>query len=153
MRFLDFLHIRRRKIKSEFWGTMTLVRFNKRLNESYFECSRYFTPTDNNIEIRINVDQSGVTEKSISFFKQIEEQYLEICKSATPFIEWLFKEMKEDITIVDFQKEFQATRLYLPKCESAPVVWEMTFAIVLEAEKRQFTILMEDFEAQDIGMD
>ena len=153
MKLLDFLYNKKRKSGNDFFGKMTLIEFEKEKNNSYFECRRHFKPTNTIIEIRINGDELGVTEKQIEFFKQVEDNYLAICKSVTPLVKRLFDGLKIEIKIVEFEKEFQATRLYLPVCDTVPVVWEISFETRLETKKYQFTVLMKEFEAKEIGMD
>jgi len=151
--FLDFIFKKRQKVKSDFFGTMTATKFKKGQNTSYFECRRYFKPTQKIIELVIECEKSGETEKQITFFKWIEDNYPEICKSVTPLIECLYEYLKSGKKIVDFPKELEVRQLFLPQCDSVPVEWDILFETRLDSQKHYFRLVMKGLEAVGIGME
>ena len=120
--------------------------------KSYFECRRHFMPTNKIIEIGIDGDESGPTQKQIDFFKRIEDNYSEVPKAVSPLIEDEFGNWKEGFKIVNFQKEFEAVYLRLPRCETNPNIWEIAFDSDHD-RNHTFTLTMSDFEAKEILID
>lgn len=152
MKFFDFISGRSKKVENEFFGTMTFFEFKKEPHKNYFECRRHFKPTDKIIEIGIDGDKAGVMDKQVGFFKSIEDNYSEICKTVAPLIERKSGNWKGESRILDFQKEFEAVYLSLPRCEIKPVVWEIVFESGHDRE-HTFTLTMSDFEAKEILVD
>ena len=152
MGLLDFIFGKPTKLENEFFGTMLFLEDKKEPLKSYFECRRHFTPTDKIIEIGIDGDQSGPTQKQIDFFKSIEANYSEVSKAVSPLIEDEFGNWKEGFKIGNFQKEFQAVYLRLPRCETKPVIWEIAFNSEHD-RNHTFTLTMSDFEAKEILID
>jgi hypothetical protein len=145
MGLLDFLFGKTKSIEDDFFGKMIFI-------EPHFECRRNFYPTDSIIEIGIDGVESGPTIRQKDFFKNIEEKYPDIVKSISPLIEDEFRNWKEEFQIKDFKKEFKPVYLYIPTCESSPVIWEIAF----ESEhdlNHHFTITMNDFDAKEILID
>ena len=152
MGIFDFIFGKTIKIDDQFFGEMLFFHFKKKPEKNYFECKRYFKPTDNIIEIGIEGNETGPIELQKDFFRQIESEYEKIVYSVKPMIESEFKNWKEDFKIVNFQKEFKAVYLFLPRCEKEPKVWE----IVFESEhdlNHTFTLTMKDFNATEILID
>ncbi|HKC36259.1 MAG TPA: hypothetical protein VKB95_09360 [Chitinophagaceae bacterium] len=152
MGLLDFIFGKPTKLESEFFGTMLFLTFKNEPLKSYFECRRHFRPTDKIIEIGIDADESGPTQKQIDFFKKIEDNYFDVAKAVTPLIEDEFGNWKEGFKIVNFQKEFEAVYLRLPRCEANPVIWEIAFESDHD-RNHTFTLTMSDLEAKEILID
>lgn len=152
MGLLSFIFGKPDKIEDEFFGTMTFFEFKKEPQKNYFECKRHFEPTGRIIEIGIDGDKSGITDEQKDFFKSIEDNYPEICKAVTPLIESEFGYWKEGFQIHDFQKEFEAVYLSLPRSVTNPVVWEIAFESDHDRD-HTFTLTMSDFEAKEILID
>lgn len=152
MGLLSFIFGKPDKIEDEFFGTMTFFEFKKEPQKNYFECRRHFKPTDRTIEIGIDGDKPGITDEQKDFFKSIEENYSEICKAVTPLIESEFGYWKEEFQIYDFQREFEAVYLSLPRSVIKPVVWEIAFESDHDRD-HTFTLTMSDFEAKEILID
>jgi hypothetical protein len=139
-------------IENEFFGQMRFNENKQAQDKSYFACKRHFKPSDKIIEIGIDGNVSGPTEKQIAFFKQIEENYPEIAASIIPVIEDEFRNWKNDFKITDFKKEFAPVYLRLPSCETNPIIWEIAFES--EHDKNHtFTLIMNDYEAKEILID
>lgn len=152
MGFLNFIFGRPYKLQDEFFGTMTFFEFKKEPHKNYFECQRHFKPTGKTIEIGIDGDKTGITPPQIAFFKSIEDRYPEISRTVAPLIEKEIRKGEEGFNIQDFRKEFQAVYLSLPRCETAPVVWEIAFESTHDTD-HTFIISMSDFEAKDVLID
>lgn len=140
------------KIDHPFFGVMRFAGGKQSSPDDYFECRRPFKPTNKDIEIGIHGDISGPTDKQVSFFKSIEDNYVQIQKAIAPLIEDEFRNFDEDFTIIDFDKEFVPVYLNIPRCESKPVVWEIAFESDHD-KNHQFTLTMHDFEAKEILID
>ena len=152
MGIFDFIFGKTIKIEDEFFGKMVFSEFKKNPEKNYFECRRYFKPTNEIIEIGIEGNVTGPTEIQKDFFRKIESDYDEITSSIKPMIENEFRNWKEDFKITDFNKEFKAVYLYLPRCEKEPKVWEIAF----ESEhdlNHTFTLTMNDLNATEILID
>lgn len=152
MGLLDFIFRKPTKLENEFFGTMLFLEDKKDTLKSYFECRRQFIPSNKIIEIGIDGDVSGPTQKQIDFFKSIEDNYLIIAKAISPLIEDEFGNWKEGFKINDFQKEFEPVYLRLPKCENKPIVWEIAFESDHD-RNHTFTLTMSDFDAKEILID
>lgn len=152
MGFLDFIFGKKHRIENEFFGTMLFFEFKKEPHKSYFECSRHFKPVGKTIEMAIDGDRSGAVEKQIAFFKRIEDNWDSICRAVAPAVEREFANYKEDFRITDFQKQFEAVYLVLPRCETVPVEWKICFETKL-VEADSFTATMSGFEVTHILID
>ena len=152
MGLLDFIFGKPTKLENEFFGTMLFLEDKKDSLKSYFECRRQFIPSNKIIEIGIDGDPSGPTQKQIDFFKSIEDNYSIIAKAISPLIEDEFGNWKEGFKINDFQKEFEPVYLRLPRCENKPIVWEIAFESDHD-RNHTFTLTMSDFGAKEILID
>ncbi|MCE2996245.1 MAG: hypothetical protein ACK5RG_03480 [Cyclobacteriaceae bacterium] len=152
MGLLDFIFGKQTKIENEFFGTMLFFENKKDSLKSYFECRRHFSPSDKMIEIGIDGDVSGPTQKQIDFFKSIEDNYSIIVKAISPLIENEFGNWKEGFKLDNFQKEFEPVYLRLPRCENKPIVWEIAFESDHDRD-HTFTITMSDFDAKEVLID
>lgn len=140
------------KINHDFFGQMIFNGGKMPDPSDYFECRRYFKPSNDVIEIGIDGDTSGPTEKQISFFKSIEENYSNITKAIIPLIEDEFGNWKEGFKISDFNKEFDPVYLRIPRCESEPIIWQIAFESDHD-RNHTFTLTMNNFEAKEILID
>jgi hypothetical protein len=104
MGLFSFFFGKPNKVEHHFWGTMLFIEIKNDTFKSYFECSRYFIPSNQLIEIGIDGDKSGPTEYQIDFYQKIEKHYLEISKSIIPMIEDEFRNWKENFRIINFQE-------------------------------------------------
>lgn len=152
MGFLNFIFRKPTKIENEFFGTMLYLENKQEAFKNYFECRRHFKPSDQIIEIGINGEVTGPTQKQIDFFKSIEDNYSTITKAISPLIEDEFENWKEGFKINDFQKEFEPIYLQIPSCESEPTIWEIAFESYHD-RNHTFTLTMSNFEAKEILID
>src|SRR5882724_9296885 len=114
-------------IENSFFGQMRFAGNKKDFTKSYFECSRYFKPKNDVIEIHMSAGVEGPSQKQIEFFENLENNYTEISNSITPLIEEEFRNWKENFKILDFKKEFKPVFLSIPICEEQPIIWEIAF--------------------------
>lgn len=152
MGFLNFLFPTPTKLEHEFFGPMLFQQNKKDPLKSYFESRRHFAPTNKTIEIGIDADVSGPTQKQVDFFKQIEENYGEITKAITPLIEAEFGNWNAGFKIRDFANEFEPVYLRIPRCENKPVLWEIAFESDHD-RNHTFNLTMSNIEAKEILID
>lgn len=152
MGLLDFIFGKSTMIENEFFGTMKFMENKKEPRKSYFECRRHFKPTNQIIEIGIDGDLSGITDSQTGFFRSIEENYTVICQAVTPLIEDEFRNWKEGFKIINFPKEFEAVYLQIPRCDTKPIVWEISFETEHD-NNHTVTITMSGFEAREVLID
>ena len=152
MGIFDFLFGKNIIIDNEFFGEMTFLENKKEPLKSYFECRRHFKPTNNSIEIGIEVNETGPTKLQKDFFRKIESDYDKIISSIRPLVENEFQNWKEDFKIIDFRKEFKAVYLFLPRCKNEPIPWEITFETEHDLN-HVITITMCDLKATEILID
>ncbi len=152
MGLLDFIFGKPTRIEHEFFGAMLYFEDKKDKHKSYFECNRHFKPSGKMIEIGIDGEAIGPTQKQIDFFQSIEDNYSTVAKALVPLIEEEFGKWNQGFKITDFQKEFEPVYLQLPRCESTPILWEIAFNSDHDRD-HTFTITMLDFEAKDVLID
>jgi hypothetical protein len=152
MGLLDFIFGKTIKIEHPFFGQMIYVGAKKNSKENYFECGRQFKPKKDKIEIGIEGDIGGPTQRQIDFFESIEKNYTNFSDSMILLIESEFRNWKEDFKIKDFQKEFTPVYLFIPRCETEPIIWEIGFESEHD-ENHLFTLTMENFKATEILID
>lgn len=149
MGLLDYIFGKPKKIENDFFGTMLFIEDKKAPLRSYFECRRHFKPISGLIEISIDGDESGPTQRQIDFFNSIENQYTEIVNLIKPLIEYELKKWQEGFKIKDFNKEFIPVHLILPRCETKPISWEIAFESDHD-QNHTVTVSMSDFQAKEI---
>lgn len=152
MGIFDFISGKTIKIEDDFFGKIVFFEFKDNPEMNYFECRKHFKPTNEIIEVAIEGDVTGPTKMQKDFFRKIESDYEKIISSIKPIIENELRNWKEDFEISDFNKEFKAVYLYLPRCEKETKVWEIAF----ESEhdlNHTFTLTMNDLNATEILID
>lgn len=152
MGFLDFIFGKSIKIDDPFFGKMLFLDDKKEPLKSYFECRRHFEPTNEIIEIGIDGALEGPTETQKKFFKEIESKYGQITDSIKPLMESEFRNWNEDFEIIDFNKEFKADYLRIPRCSEKPISWEIGF-ISEHDPNHIFTATMTDLISSGIQID
>jgi len=152
MGIFDFIFGKTIKIEDEFFGEMIFSEFKKNPEKNYFECRRHFKPTNETIEIGIEGNETGPSEIQKDFFRKIESDYDKITSSIIPMIENEFQNWKEDFKIADFNKEFKAVYLFLPRCEKEPKIWEIAFESDHDLN-HTFTLTINDLKASEILID
>jgi hypothetical protein len=152
MKFLDFIFGKRTKIENLFFGQMLFIADKKDPTKNYFECRRHFKPKNDDIEIGIDGDITGPTQKQIDFFEKIENNYTGISNSIIVLIENEVRKWQEDFKIIDFEKEFKPVYLIIPRCDTKTNVWQIAFESDHD-KNHTFTLTMEDFTAIKILVD
>ena len=152
MSFLKNLFKKPISIKDEFFGNMVFIEVKEKHGNSYFECRRDFSPSQQEIEIGIDGDINVVTQYQKVFFKEIESNYSEISQSIIPLIENQLRNWKPDFEIKNFQNEFHPCHLILPNCKQQPVIWQITFTSKHD-ENHVFEASITDYTATKMFID
>jgi hypothetical protein len=152
MGLFNFFSSKTTKIEHSFFGQMRFLNNKKDISKSYFECKRFFKPSDNIIHIGISANIEGPMENQIDFFKSIETNYTQIIKSIIPLIEDEFRNWKEDFAIENFETEFQPIYICIPRCDVTPIIWEIAFESDHD-NNHTFTCTMQDDNAVEILID
>ncbi len=152
MSLFNFFSSKNTKIDHSFFGQMLFCNNKKDPNKSYFECKRFFKPSNNIIEIGITANIDGPTENQIDFFEKIETNYNEITRSIIPLIENEFRNWKEGFKIENFEIEFEPVYISIPKCDITPIMWEIVFESDHD-RNHTFTRTMQDDTAIEILID
>ncbi len=151
MGLFDFLFRKSRIIEYPFWGA--LLFFKSKTGEGHFKGVYIFKPLNNAIiSVFLKADPSGPTQAHSDFYKSIEDNYPAIKKSIIPVMEDEFGNWQEGFKIKDFEKEFTLSSISLPRCETTPIEWELSFDSIHD-ESHTFTILMKDYEATAVQID
>ena len=152
MGIFDFLFKKPYVIEDDFFGTLRYYEIKKMPENSYFDGKRHFKPIDTTVDLTIDADKTGPTQTQKDFFKKIEDEFSMIISNITPMIEDLFQNWKEDFKIQDFNREFPTIFLSIPRCETQPNNWEISFATIHD-QNHIIGITMKDWIPQDIVMD
>ena len=152
MGVFEFIFGKPIKVENYFFGEMLFVEIRQDSSKSYFECRRHFQPSNDIIEIGLDGDVTGPTQVQIDFFKNIERIYAKISDSVIPLMEERFRGWKKDFRIIDFTKEFTPVYLKIPRCITKPIVWEIAFESIHDAN-HIFTLTMEEIRATELSMD
>lgn len=152
MGLLDFLFGKKLTIEDPFFGSMIFDSNKKDSSKSFFRCNRHFMPKNGLIEVGVEASESGPTASQIDFFKSIEDNYLLIADSMNSTIEQELGDWLEGFDKSEFDKQFVPIYLSIPRCETRPFVWEISFESKHDLN-HIFTLLMTDFEATDLQVD
>lgn len=139
-------------IQDAFFGKMIYCEVKKKYGSSYFECSRLFSPSQQEIEIGIDGYTDGPSQIQKEFYKEIETNYHDISQSIIPLIEEQFRNWKTNFEIKNFQKEFHPIHLTLPNCKQQPIIWQISFTSKHD-ENHVFEATITDYTATEILID
>ena len=87
----------------------------------------HFTPVNKEIEIYLDTNAWGPTEKQRVLFKEIELCYFQNTENLPELLEEVFRKEKPGFRIADFRKEFELSAVRIPKLEATPLCWEFHF--------------------------
>jgi hypothetical protein len=152
MGLLNFFFKQPTKVIHHFFGEIKFNEFKRNPEKNYFECNKFFEPVNEIIDIGIEANKDGPMENQVAFFKNITTNYDEIKNSIIPLLEDEFGNWKEGFRIKDFKKEFKAVYIFIPKCNSVNVIWEIAFESTHD-ESHTFTITMNNFIATEVLID
>lgn len=138
-------------IQDDFFGSLRYTTFRD-ATKNYFEGRGNFEPIGDEIEYFISADLNGPTIDQRDFYKKIEDLYGEIIVKITPLIEEEFKNWKQDFKIKDFKKEFKVVALTVPRLNSLPITWNISFETIHD-DNHQVMIDFKDFEPCEILID
>ncbi|MGI4739784.1 MAG: hypothetical protein ACRYG7_31840 [Janthinobacterium lividum] len=117
--FGSFLSVKIPKMGDEFFGEMLFIA-GKTSAEGYFECQRNFGPTGEQIEIGIDGNLSGPTQRQKDFFRQVEATFPFLIPRLIEVIEKEFGAWMSLPVIKDFAAEFKPIYLRIPTCDQEP---------------------------------
>lgn len=138
-------------LQDDFFGKLTFIDM-KKPGTSYFEGKGKFSPSGDEIEYFVEADATGPTNEQREFYNKVQDTYGSLVSKITPVIEGEFRNWKEDFKIQDFNKEFRLAALTVPRLQTSPLVWNMSFTTVHDAN-HQITIDFKDFEPDGILID
>ena len=107
-------------IKNPFFGEMTDAG-------DYYECRRFFKPMGKVVEIGLAKKEKEPDKKQINFFNWIEENYDVIIQKISTPLEKQITKWIPNYKIQNFKKEFILEYLFIPKCETELVEWQISF--------------------------
>lgn len=123
---MGFLFAKPQSIDHPFFGKLLFLEIKKKPENSAFEGSRHFRPTDKEIEFHLEGQMPGPTDRQIKFFQDLEDDWDSILHKVKPMIEEEFQNWKPDFKIADFKAEFVPTFLNIPTLEKKNYEWELT---------------------------
>jgi hypothetical protein len=138
-------------IQDDCFGTLTFMSF-KDTSKNYFEGKGKFKPTGDEIEYFIDGEFSGPTAEQRNFYNKVQDSYGEIISKIIPLIEDEFKNWKDDFKIKDFKKEFKLVAVTIPRLNSGPANWDMSFETIHD-DNHQITIDFKDFDPEGVLID
>ena len=138
-------------IQDDFFGTLTFMSF-KDSTKNYFEGKGKFKPTGDTIEYFVSGDLTGPTNDQREFYNKLQDTYDEITSKVTPLIEDEFKNWKDDFKIKDFKKEFKLVAVTIPRLQTKPTTWNMSFETIHD-DNHQITVDFKDLEPDGIVID
>ena len=112
-----------------FFGVLHFVDF-KDASKNYFEGKGRFTPTNSDTAYTIQADKGGPTDEQKQFYLDLQVDFTKYIQKMKPLIEEEFQNWKKDFVIKDFNKEFELVCINIPRLDSNPVIWDMTFTTV-----------------------
>lgn len=139
-------------VQHDFFGELIYSSRKNFTGNDYFYAKMPFSLSTEVIELFIDAAPSGPTESQVEFYKEIEMNYASISQSIIPIIEDEFRNWQEDFKIEDFSVEFQPTFIHLPRMESKPIVWEISFDSIHD-KNHCFSVTMNDFSAISVLID
>jgi hypothetical protein len=140
------------KIQDEFFGELTLMEIKNNPANSYFEGKVFFKPINRQIECSIDADFTGPTDEQRAFFKRVESSFEQLILKSKPLIEEEFNNWIDNLEIKDFKNEFKVVGISIPRMETYPSIWDMSFETIHDAN-HLITINFEDFNVSGILID
>lgn len=113
-------------IQDDFFGRLRYMDF-KDPAKGYFEGNGFFSSIDGETEYLINADATGPTNSQREFYINLQKQFDSYIEMMKPLIEDEFRNWKEDFEIKNFKKEFNLVCVTIPRLDSKPLVWDMSF--------------------------
>lgn len=150
--FLTLFLKKTTKLDNDFFGKIEFYEDWRNSLKSYFRCKRSFDHYDQLVEIAVEADLNGPSQKQIAFFKGIEDNYSAIVEKISSLIDDEFRQWENSPKIEDFRAEFAPVYIQIPKCENKPIIWEIDFESYLD-KNHIITLVMSDFNAQNILID
>ncbi|MEQ9442743.1 MAG: hypothetical protein RIG62_27120 [Cyclobacteriaceae bacterium] len=130
---------------------MAFIDF-KDASKNYFEGRRFYSPSNQDIELAIDGNLPGPTEAQKQFFQRTEYDYKILIENAIPLITDEFQNWRSDFQIQNFEQEFWPVHMTIPLIGHREVIWELAFRTTHD-QNHTVTITYKDFEASEILID
>lgn len=140
------------KISHPCFGEMIFLADKKNAETGYFECTTFFKPVNDFIEVVLTAERGGPEQEQVVFFRLIEEKYIDLTASLAPLIQAEFNKWNPNFKIHDFQSEFDLVFIEIPDCRTIPVAWEISFETIHD-RKHTISCRFHDFEIVDLLID
>jgi hypothetical protein len=152
MGIFDFLFGKPEIIQDAYFGKL-LFAGSKTKVDSYFEGRFNFKPTGKEIELHISADLNGPSNTQKAFVESIQVNYELVRVESNRLIADEFRNWKEDFVIADFDAEFTAVFLSIPRfVEGQKIEWEIAYESVHDLN-HMFTVNFEDWQAISVQID
>lgn len=138
-------------IEDSFFGKLRYLDF-KGPSGGYFEGEGVFSPINQEIGYMIQADISGPTEEQKEFYRELQKNFNCYTEKIRPLVEDEFRNWKEGFEIQDFNNEFTLESLTIPRLDSLPLIWNMSFTTIHDRD-HQVTIDFKDHEPVGILID
>lgn len=138
-------------LQDDFFGPLTFMSF-KDSTKNYYEGKGKFKPTGEQIEYFIEADLSGPTTEQRYFYGKLQESYDDLASQIGPLIENELRNWNEDFKIRDFRKEFKVVAVTIPRLDSSPSTWDMSFETIHD-NNHQIVVEFKDFQPERILID
>ena len=116
-------------IQDDFFGRLRYMEF-KDPSKGYFEGNGFFVPINAETEYLIQADASGPADKQREIYFNLQKDFDIYIEKIKPLIEDEFRNWKEDFEIKNFKEEFKLICLTIPRSDSIPLVWDMSFTTI-----------------------
>lgn len=140
------------KISHPCFGEMIFLADKKNADAGYFECTTFFKPVNDFIEVVLTAERGGPEQEQVDFFRLIEEKYVELTASLAPLIQTEFNKWIPNFKIHDFQSEFDLVFIEIPACNEKTVSWQIAFT-AKQFSQHTITCLFHDFECKYVHVD
>lgn len=138
-------------IHDDFFGALRHLK-PKDQSKNFFSDCGVFLPTGLVVGYTIVADVSGPTFQQRDFYKKLQQHFDVYLDKMKPLLENEFKNWKEDFIISDFNKEFSLISVTIPKLDTSPVLWNMSFDTIHDSN-HQFTVNFIDDNPERVSID
>ena len=139
-------------IDDEFFGEIRFFRIKNKSLDGYFEGFKHFSPLQKDIELSLDANEVGPTQKQKDFYLDVEAKYHLLINDIKIELEELFRNIIDSFIIKNFHNEFNLIGITLPNFIESPLEWELTYETIHD-KNHIFTICYEDWNIESIRMD
>jgi hypothetical protein len=138
-------------VQDDFFGQLRFMD-SKDSSKDYFEGKGFFSPTNNDTEYLIQSDKTGPTSAQKEFYKKLQSDFDLYVTKIKPLIETEFRNWKDEFQIKDFGKEFSLVCMTIPRLDSSPLIWDMSFTTIHD-KNHHVTIDFIDYTPNGVLVD